>query len=447
MSYFEASTILLFGIILPTVDCWSDIWLSMIILLGEALSECFGHLFETERQIIGGVTLAFPILSFLFMSFHWWRLENINREGGSGRLNTLVLLILQVWPQYRMIRLLYLGLWKKNSQWRREQKVILENVSGVEPFIESVPQVYWIVCVWMITGCIGPGELPEDQGWSQGSEPTFKTDYTGLITFVSSILSASYGLTNFFRVGPLKVIPNQPASGFGHLSFFLIFVSVASSLVAKGIVVMYGMYPVLFLKNSGRNDFFVNKLVDHGLVTMLFIPQLLLAIGTLMRVVGFKSTLKLMLSHSSVVLTPLFTPFVFGPVNSNCCSNNKQTDKKIRVNYGLTFVNLAISTTCMIGLHFYILNGYRSDPVVMNPFWIFPEEQYWLENNRIILMYGLPVYAVGILATIILVLTDVLSLCCKPARVTKTAIEILDGLDPTNDVEMSVIENSQLGCV
>ena len=95
MSYFEASIILVFGVILPTVDCWSDIWLSIIILLGEPFSECFGYLFETERQIIGGVTLAFPILSFLFISFHWWRLENINREGGSGRLKTLILLILQ----------------------------------------------------------------------------------------------------------------------------------------------------------------------------------------------------------------------------------------------------------------------------------------------------------------------------------------------------------------
>ena len=150
-------------------------------------------------------------------------MENTKREGGSGRLKTLPLLLCQVWPQYRMIRILYLGLVRKSPQWRREQKVMLENVSGVEPFIESVPQCLWVLSLGSLTrGCVGLSV-----GWGSFYP---KRDDTIILVYATSVVSASYGVSNFLRVGPLKVIPNQPASGLGHPSFYIVFFSVSCSL-------------------------------------------------------------------------------------------------------------------------------------------------------------------------------------------------------------------------
>ena len=95
----------------------------------------------------------------------------------------------------------------------------------MEPFIESVPQVLWLTYLWDETKCVGPTVGPKGE-----------IDPLGLVTYVTSILSASYGLTNFLRVGPLKIIPEKPASGYGHLSFYLIIFGNASSLILRGLI-------------------------------------------------------------------------------------------------------------------------------------------------------------------------------------------------------------------
>ena len=59
-----------------------------------------------------------------------------------------------------MIRILYLGLVKKSPQWRQERKVMLENVCGVEPFIESVPQSLSVLSLGFLTNeCVGVNPL------------------------------------------------------------------------------------------------------------------------------------------------------------------------------------------------------------------------------------------------------------------------------------------------
>ena len=82
----------------------------------------------------------------------------------------------------------------------------------------------------------------------------------------TSVLSARYGLTDFLRVGPLKTIPNQPASGFGHLSFWLAFLTNLSSLCAKGFFMLEVRGPYS---------------LDPG-IFVTFLPQLLLAVLSLL---------------------------------------------------------------------------------------------------------------------------------------------------------------------
>ena len=60
-----------------------------------------------------GTALSVPlILSFLFLLPHWWATEKTARR----RLMTLPLLLLQLWPQYRVVILL-ITLWNDQEKY------------------------------------------------------------------------------------------------------------------------------------------------------------------------------------------------------------------------------------------------------------------------------------------------------------------------------------------
>ena len=136
-----------------------------------------------------------------------------------------------------------------------------------------------------------------------------------MASFITSLLSASYGLANYLRIGPLKVIPNRPFSGFGHFSFWLIMLSNGSSLVAKGYSTFRGKgfdYGLVYITNKHLPKIcgVIIKFIDVLLST--FTPSFLLSLITLTACVGFRNFLKLAIRDPTIVMLPVFTPFMFG---------------------------------------------------------------------------------------------------------------------------------------
>ena len=96
-----------FGVILPSVDQGTDYNSAVNLIIDQRV-----------RVRKYGYAMLAPILLMTFFSLRqWWRLEK-----SWNRLWTLPLVLLQVFPQYRALRILYLGLWKKAS-WRAEKDV------------------------------------------------------------------------------------------------------------------------------------------------------------------------------------------------------------------------------------------------------------------------------------------------------------------------------------
>ena len=112
-----------------------------------------GQQFSRQMFTYGMVTLLFPAICFAFTICHWWQLED--PKGNVGRTKTLPLLLFQVWPQFRMLRLIYLGFWKKDPKWKKERQLLHENIVSLEPFLESVPQSLWVVYLKLSTYCFG----------------------------------------------------------------------------------------------------------------------------------------------------------------------------------------------------------------------------------------------------------------------------------------------------
>ena len=91
------------------------------------------------------LALACPmIFSTLLTLPHWWKMEKNIYE----RILTFPLVLLLFYPQYKMIQVLYLGLWKKDGDWQKQKAVIEKNVSGIGEFYFCVRVVraYYFYC-------------------------------------------------------------------------------------------------------------------------------------------------------------------------------------------------------------------------------------------------------------------------------------------------------------
>ena len=120
-----------------------------------------------------------------------------------------------------------------------------------EPFLESVPQVHILFLIWVLS----------DEG-SCDSPINGLRDPHFIITFVSSVINAAFGISKFLRSGPCRFIRSDTfLMGFGTLSYLLLFLNIATTLVAKGLSLVSAIDP----------DDTISRL---PLVSICFVPQL-----------------------------------------------------------------------------------------------------------------------------------------------------------------------------
>ena len=114
MGLMDAGTLILFGIILPTTDVYSD-----LAFITKLLSK--GHINYALSM------LAPVILSFLLLIPHWLRIEKTAKK----RLGSLLFVILQIWPQTQAAKIVKMGLYDKNPLWRSKKDSMERDISSV----------------------------------------------------------------------------------------------------------------------------------------------------------------------------------------------------------------------------------------------------------------------------------------------------------------------------
>ena len=102
--YLEVLLLCLFGMALPTADVYSD---GALIV----------QLLESHPRF--ATVLSIPVLlSFILLIPHWLKVEKTSER----RLKTLILLLLQVWPQYRVLKLLIILFQDREDQQKYQDK-------------------------------------------------------------------------------------------------------------------------------------------------------------------------------------------------------------------------------------------------------------------------------------------------------------------------------------
>ena len=263
---FLTPTFILVGvnIVLPTMDLYRD--LSMMTRL-------FNSEYSEYSGWIGFLFLCL-LINFLFTSLAWWRLEAAEDKRWSW-----VLLLLQVWPQSRAVRVIWLN-WTGHPKADEEKAKMDREVGGLEPFLEAMPTAfaaYYLAFyrysnrpMWLVIG-----------GWN---------------SFIAGNLSISLAASLFLKGGPCAIIVSKgPLAGILTPSFLVLMLSVFFSLYSK--ILNMHFSPFIF--------------VTYTVCICAF--SLFLSLTALRNALGsWRTTWQIGTTYPALILLPMFTYFTFG---------------------------------------------------------------------------------------------------------------------------------------
>ena len=145
-------------------------------------------------QVWWGICVLLPVVANTFLTMLLWS----RMEDETVKHWTWVLVLAQVWPQYRALKVI----WMYWAQLNEEKPSLIEaerykvdfqrGISTLEPYVESVPQVLILSNILLKTSvigtCINKAEVTEELEMMTGN-----TRWVFYCTFSLSILTASLG--------------------------------------------------------------------------------------------------------------------------------------------------------------------------------------------------------------------------------------------------------------
>ena len=97
---------------------------------------------ETLCTSIGGSFYGHPhfaiamltpvLLTMMFILPHWRYIEKNTSK--FNKTITLILVLFQIYPQWKMLQVLYLGLWKKDVIWKEAKENLQRSVGNLGNF-------------------------------------------------------------------------------------------------------------------------------------------------------------------------------------------------------------------------------------------------------------------------------------------------------------------------
>ena len=107
MKISTALLMVIFSVLLPTADVVSDIFFTLKLFTG------FGH--KERHSKYGAATLGPLLMSLMGQATHWFETETKEKR---NKMTTFPLLIFQVYPQWRALKVIYHGKILKDEKWR-----------------------------------------------------------------------------------------------------------------------------------------------------------------------------------------------------------------------------------------------------------------------------------------------------------------------------------------
>ena len=128
-----ALLLIVFNILLPSFDVYSDLAFSSSLIRGTYKPSCekwtpgYPNCKPTKHPIFGTMMLIPIILATLFIIPHWLKRENTALK----RILTFPIVVCQFWPQLQVIKVLKLMKERRTKKWREEKEKLEKEVSSL----------------------------------------------------------------------------------------------------------------------------------------------------------------------------------------------------------------------------------------------------------------------------------------------------------------------------
>ena len=133
MSTTDALFTFLFGVGLPSWDVYSDLGFIYALLTG--IPHWYDGRLESHPKI--AIAMFCPILlNTIFLIPQWWNFER--KTSAKNKVWTFLLVLIQFWPQWKMIQLLHMGLIKKDPEWKTKKENLQRNVGNLGKNLEII---------------------------------------------------------------------------------------------------------------------------------------------------------------------------------------------------------------------------------------------------------------------------------------------------------------------
>lgn len=294
---FTIFQLTLLEILLPTADVFGDIYF--------AISALRLHIFGT-----GCLTLLPVILNMICNIYNWF---SNDYDTPKERRFTWILVLLNLWPQYQVLKLLLLIIGGKSKEiYLPSKHKIKMELCFTEPFMVAVPQFF-------ISSCVGMG-LPYKFHCLNifgGTVVGISTNDMYKLKHLISALVGMKGIIDYLHNGPVKITSNTKC-GTVVLAIPLVFYLI-TSYIAK-------LFVWLVAREISETGSSLGIWIA-SLVSILF--PAVISIGPLIRVLGLKKCTKIFLGQPELFVLSLTTEYALGPIEEEinyrsclwCCCN------------------------------------------------------------------------------------------------------------------------------
>lgn len=340
------------------------------------------------------------VLNFVATAVKWNRLE----KAPNKRLSW-ILLILQVWPQFKALRTIKM-IYNREQGAEVRKKKLLQEIGCNEAILEALPSIFIMTCIWIPSLCLacsngygGPklydcesGNFTEYAIRMSGSKDheqikeyfsyvddgilevenycavfgSYNDMVWFFITYAISIISGGIGVTKVFQSGPCQLLKcDAPLMGMWSFKFVSCFLSILCTIVGKCLLanVLIGLGDGSRIDRMTRVDAFFIFFCLNAL------PNMLLAIISLICAIGFNKTLfKVVIGYPVFLIIPIITPFVIGAKTMKCCSQetSRVSHSELGVSKKLSLINVLISFSMLFvsSISPYLIFSNFKDPYV-----------------------------------------------------------------------------------
>ena len=318
MAYFlTIFQLVLFRIVLPVFDQYGDISFSI-------------RAFMKNYYLIACMIISPVVANVIFVGYAWM---NGKFDSNKEKWFTWIFVVLNIWPIYQACKLIRAITGKKDkNDWEKDKKKLERHVFSIEPWIEAIPQYIISVCVYdhytyreeLSHGIWGNGTslkasdnvTVEDifGNYTLGVLPTrFMFPINASISFIVAVNSIMLYLNN----GPLKITSEKCFLSSILFVAKLVYVALSFLSLLLGAVVEDQLVSACGLPGYWTFIFIVASFV--------IIPFLLVS-APLIRHLGFVKSFKMILGNPQLVILPVVTDYVIGPISGygkcntgSCC--------------------------------------------------------------------------------------------------------------------------------